>query len=91
MQDLCPSTAKDNHIYVRVLHDACVALEAKASRRYRPEHTRGLDAFAASFTGKRLRTMVVYLGDDRLATPRGTEVLPLRAFLDELEQGRLFG
>lgn len=26
MQDICPSSAKDNHIYLRVLHDACKAL-----------------------------------------------------------------
>jgi hypothetical protein len=26
MQDICPSAAKDHHIYLRVLHDACVAL-----------------------------------------------------------------
>ena len=25
-QDLCPSAAKNSHIYIRVLHDACVAL-----------------------------------------------------------------
>lgn len=26
MQDICPSTAKNDHIYVRTLHDACKAL-----------------------------------------------------------------
>jgi hypothetical protein len=26
VQDICPSTAKNSHIYIRVLHDACVAL-----------------------------------------------------------------
>ena len=26
MQDICPSTAKNEHIYVRTLHDACKAL-----------------------------------------------------------------
>ena len=26
MQDICPSTAKNTHIYVRSLHDACVLL-----------------------------------------------------------------
>ena len=26
MQDICPSTAKNSHIYVRTLHDACKAL-----------------------------------------------------------------
>lgn len=24
MQDICPSTAKNAHIYVRLLHDACL-------------------------------------------------------------------
>ena len=26
VQDICPSTAKNSHIYVRLLHDACVEL-----------------------------------------------------------------
>ena len=26
MHDICPSVAKDNHIFIRVLHDACKAL-----------------------------------------------------------------
>ena len=26
MQDICPSTAKNSHIYVRTLHDACVII-----------------------------------------------------------------
>ena len=26
MQETCPSTAKDQHIYLRILHDACKAL-----------------------------------------------------------------
>jgi hypothetical protein len=26
VQDICPSTAKNSHIYIRLLHDACVAL-----------------------------------------------------------------
>lgn len=26
MQDICPSTSKNAHIYLRTLHDACVAL-----------------------------------------------------------------
>lgn len=26
MQDICPSTAKNAHIYVRTLHDACKRL-----------------------------------------------------------------
>lgn len=26
MEDICPSTAKNSHVYVRLLHDACVEL-----------------------------------------------------------------
>lgn len=26
MQDICPSSAKNSHIYVRTLHDACKAM-----------------------------------------------------------------
>jgi hypothetical protein len=26
MQNICPSTAKNTHIYVRTLHDACTAV-----------------------------------------------------------------
>ena len=26
VQDICPSTAKNSHIYVRTLHDACKAV-----------------------------------------------------------------
>lgn len=26
MQDLCPSTSKNSHIYIRTLHEACLAL-----------------------------------------------------------------
>jgi predicted AAA+ superfamily ATPase len=71
--------------------DACIAIEAKASRRFRPEYSKGLDAFLASRRGKRVaRSIVVYLGDDRLRTAGGIQVLPLRAFLDELEGGWLF-
>jgi len=72
--------------------DACVAIEAKASRRFRPEHARGVEAFAQSYRGKkRPRTLVVYLGAERLQTPGGTQVLPLQVFLAEMEGDRLFG
>jgi predicted AAA+ superfamily ATPase len=70
--------------------DACVAVEAKASRRLRPEHTKGLDAFADGLRCKSLRKILVSLGDDRLRTESGVEVLPVRAFLDELGGSRLF-
>lgn len=26
MEDLCPSTSKNSHIYIRTLHEACLAL-----------------------------------------------------------------
>jgi hypothetical protein len=26
MQDICPSTAKNSHIYIRTLHEACLAV-----------------------------------------------------------------
>ena len=26
MHDICPSTSRNSHIYIRTLHDACVAL-----------------------------------------------------------------
>ena len=26
MHDICPSTSKNSHIYIRTLHDACLAL-----------------------------------------------------------------
>jgi DNA-binding transcriptional regulator YiaG len=26
MQDICPSTSRNSHIYIRTLHDACVIL-----------------------------------------------------------------
>jgi hypothetical protein len=26
VHDICPSTAKNSHIYIRLLHDACIAL-----------------------------------------------------------------
>ena len=26
MQDICPSTSRNSHIYIRTLHEACLAL-----------------------------------------------------------------
>jgi hypothetical protein len=26
MQDICPSTSKNSHIYIRTLHEACLAV-----------------------------------------------------------------
>jgi len=62
-----------------------VAIEVKASRRWKPEHGRGLRAIAG-LPGLR-RSIVVYLGAGRLRPEKGIEVLPLPAFLAELEHG----
>lgn len=35
--------------------------------------------------------MLVYLGDQRLRTPEGIEVLPIRDFLQRVENDQLFG
>lgn len=71
--------------------DRCVAIEAKASRRFRSEHTRGLNAFADGLRGGSVpRRIVVYLGSERLRTAEGIDVLPVRDFLDEIESDRLF-
>ncbi len=64
-----------------------VAIEAKASRRWRPEFAKGLRAIGELRGVK--RRMVVYLGDERLRPEDGIEVLPLGEFLGELEDGRL--
>ncbi len=71
--------------------DRCVAVEAKAARRLRAEHTKGLRAFRSSYKGKPApRSILVYLGEQRLRTEDGTDVLPVRDFLDEVENDRLF-
>lgn len=71
--------------------DQCVALEVKAGRRFRPDWVKGLDAFAAAYRGTHApRRIVVYRGSDRLRTPNGVDVLPVRAFLDAVEANRLF-
>lgn len=72
--------------------ERCVAIEAKATQRLRPEHTKGLQAFATSYRGKEVpRTMLVYLGDQRLRTTEGIEVLPILDFLRHVENDELFG
>lgn len=62
-----------------------VAIEVKASRRWKPEHARGLRAIAG-LAGLR-RRILVYLGAERLRPEKGIEVLPLAAFLNEIERG----
>ncbi len=71
--------------------DESVAIEVKAGKRYRGEHGKGLTAIGNDARMRRcVRKLVVYLGDHRLRTDDGIEVLPLRDFLDELEHDRLF-
>ena len=62
-----------------------LAIEAKASRRWRPELARGLRAIAELPAVS--RRIVVYLGSQTLRTEDGVEVLPLARFLQELERG----
>lgn len=70
--------------------DRCVAIEVKATPRFRPEHCKGLRALAASMTpGTLVRSIVVYTGDARLRTDDGIDVLPLREFLDAVETNTL--
>ena len=38
-QDICPSTARNSHIYVRTLHEACV----KAGGEHKLAHYLGVD------------------------------------------------
>jgi predicted AAA+ superfamily ATPase len=72
-------------------NDRCLALEVKSSTRWRGDHGQGLRAVAKSW--KDTRTLVckaVYLGDALLRTDDGIEVLPIKTFLDRLENGTLF-
>jgi predicted AAA+ superfamily ATPase len=70
--------------------DICVAVEVKASSRYRGEYTKGLRALKSGMGTSLVRQIVVYLGADVMRTAEGIEVLPLQHFLDELQQGKLF-
>lgn len=62
-----------------------IAIEVKASRRWKPELLRGLRAIDG-LAGLR-RRIAVYLGSERLRPEKGIEVLPLGAFLAEVERG----
>jgi hypothetical protein len=64
------------------------AVEAKSARRVPDRALAGLRALAA-LRGVS-RRLVVYLGDERLRTTDGIDVLPVPAFLDLLDAGRLF-
>jgi uncharacterized protein len=62
-----------------------VAIEVKASRRWRPEFRKGLCAVAALPAVE--RRIAVYLGDRALQPEAGIEVWPVHRFLDELARG----
>jgi predicted AAA+ superfamily ATPase len=64
------------------------AIEAKATRRIHDADLRGLRAIADLPAIR--RRLLVYCGDRRLETTEGIEVLPVGAFLQELESGDLF-
>ena len=65
-----------------------VAIEVKSSRNVPDVELKGLRAIG-EFPGVR-RRIVVHLGDRRMATADGIEILPLMTFLGEVERGRLF-
>jgi predicted AAA+ superfamily ATPase len=69
--------------------DDYVAVEVKTAPRYSEPLGKGLRAIAG-LRGLR-RRILVYLGERRLRTADGIDILPLRAFLDELQAGALFG
>jgi predicted AAA+ superfamily ATPase len=65
-----------------------IAIEVKSSRHVGDEDLRGLRAVGELPAVK--RRLVVYRGDRRLETSDGIVVLPVGAFLRELEAGALF-
>jgi len=62
-----------------------IAIEVKASRRWKPEFAKGLRAIG-DLQGVS-RRIVVYLGAEKLRPEKGIEVLPLPVFLVELQRG----
>lgn len=62
-----------------------IAIEVKASRRWKPEFLKGLRAIEG--LGGLSRRIVVYLGAERMRPEKGVDVLPLHAFLSEVERG----
>jgi predicted AAA+ superfamily ATPase len=64
-----------------------VAIEAKASRQYRRDYRRGLDALRG---GMKATSYVVYGGDQELVD-EGTRVVPLATFLRRLHSGEIVG
>lgn len=81
-----PAEAKTTEVdFVLRRGSEILAIEAKASRRWRPEFAKGLRAIAA-LPGVS-RRIVVYHGKQTLSMEDGIEVLPLERFLEELSDG----
>ena len=70
-----------------VVGDMRVAVEAKATARVTSDHLKGLHALFEDHP-QVSRRVVVCLEPKRRRTPEGIEILPIRAFLDELATGR---
>ena len=68
--------------------DEFVAIEVKSAKTFDQSALRGLRAIG-ELKGLR-RRILLYLGDRRLETSDGLQVLPLEAFLETIETGRLF-
>lgn len=81
-----PAEARETEVdFVLRRGNEILAIEAKASRRWRPEFAKGLRAMG-ELPGVS-RRMVVYLGDRALRTDEGIEVLPLERFLEQVARG----
>lgn len=83
-----PRTGKLEVDFVATRGQEHVAIEVKASSRFRPEELRGLEAIA-ELRGVR-RRLLVYRGAERLVLPSGIEVLPFGAFAELLATESLF-
>ncbi len=88
----CPTGAASLEVDFLLWRDgACVAIEVKASSRLRAEHGKGLRALQESNLRPALqRCLIVYLGDRRLRTDAGIDVLPLQDFIAALQADTLF-
>jgi predicted AAA+ superfamily ATPase len=81
-----PAESRDTEVdFLRRRGRERVAIEVKASRRWKPEFAKGLRAIA-DLPGVK-RRLAVYLGVERLRPEKGIEALPLEAFLVELARG----
>lgn len=81
-----PAGARKTEVdFVLTRGSELIALEVKASPRWRPQFGKGLRAIE-DLAGLS-RRIVVYLGAEELRPERGIEVLPVRHFLAELERG----